>query len=244
MLSAITFLPDGIEASYSPSKQVKASSASLLFGVAAGGSGNTDLALEQMIELDPQPESAPEFRLALDQLLSASFREELKLEEIPAPSNLATHAVAFSANVVARSTEDVSTDSGTGRMVLLWDPVPQESWESNFRTIIFAKSPLETDIGSDDMIADVAWAWLTEALNNRSAKYVAAAGTATRVISRGYGALAGQSDHAELEVRASWSPVDGFVGAHLEAWQDLLCIMSGFPHLPAGVFSIDSKFAR
>ncbi len=203
-----------------------------------------DLAFEQMIELDLQPDSAPEFRLALDQLLSASFRDELKIEEIPAPSNLATHAVAFSANVIANAAEDVATDSGTGRMVLLWDPVPQESWESNFRTIIFAKSPLETDIGSDDMIADVAWAWLTESLNNRSAKYVAAAGTATRVISRGYGALAGQSDHAELEVRASWSPIGGSVGSHLEAWQDLVCIMSGFPHLPTGVFSIDSKFAR
>ena len=197
-----------------------------------------------MIEIEAQPESAPEFRLALEQLRSANFRDELKIEQIQAPSNLAQHAVAFSANVIHVHTDDVSTDLGTGRMVLLWDPVPQESWESNFRTIIFAKSPLETDIGSDDMIADVAWAWLSESLNNRSAKYVASAGTATRVISRGYGALAGQSDHAELEVRASWSPLGGSVGSHLEAWQDLVCIMSGFPHLPAGVASLDSKFAR
>lgn len=206
--------------------------------------GCRHLALDQMIEIDEQPEAAPEFRLALEQLRTASFREELKLEEIQAPSNLAQHAIAFSANVSQQSTDDVSTDSGTGRMVLLWDPVPQESWESNFRTIIFAKSPLETDIGSDDMIADIAWAWLTESLNNRSAKYLAAAGTATRVISRGYGALAGQSDHAELEVRASWSPIGGSVGSHLEAWQDLVCIMSGFPHMPVGVVSIDSRLAR
>ena len=245
MSSKITCLPVGNQNSFfssflgnSPCHWLRA------HGVATTLKTPSHLALGQMIELDSQPDSAPEFRLALEQLRSANFRDELKIEEIQAPSNLATHAVAFSANVAAPSNDDVSTDSGTGRMVLLWEPAPQESWESNFRTIIFAKSPLETDIGSDEMIADVAWAWLSESLNNRSAKYVAAAGTATRIISRGYGALAGQSDHAELEVRASWSPIGGSVGSNLEAWQDLVCIMSGFAHLPAGVVSIDSKFAR
>jgi hypothetical protein len=147
--------------------------------------------------------------------------------------------VAFSANIDAAST-DVATDLGTGRFVLLWDPDEPEPWGSRFRVITFAKSPLETDIGADEQISDVAWAWLTEALQNRHANFIAEAGTATRIISSGYGALSNQSDHAELEIRASWSPVDTNANAHLEAWQDLVCIMSGLPNLPTGVSSFAS----
>ena len=110
--------------------------------------------------------------------------------------------------------------------------------------ITFAKSPLETNIGADELISDVAWAWLTEALQNRHADYIAEAGTATRIISSGYGSLATQADHAELEVRASWSPKSYEIGQHLEAWQDLVCIMSGFAHLPQGVSSIAPRATR
>ena len=170
-------------------------------------------------------------------LRSASVREELVLEQIEAPGKLAKHEVAFSANVDASAT-DVASDLGTGRFVLLWDPEEPEPWQSRFRVITFAKSPLETDIGADEQISDVAWAWLTEALHNRQADFIAEAGTATRIISSGYGALSNQSDHAELEIRSSWSPTNTNAAAHLEAWQDLVCIMSGFPNLPAGVTSL------
>lgn len=196
-----------------------------------------------MIEIELPEGTAAEFRLAVDSLRSASIREELAIEQIPAPSKLATHAVAFAANVDSKAT-GVASDLGTGRFVLLWDPTEQESWQSRFRIICFAKSPLETDIGADEQISDVAWAWLTEALENRRAHYLAAAGTATRVISSGYGSLSGQSDHAELEMRASWSPTDTNAQSHIEAWQDLVCIMSGFPNLPAGVASLDLKNSR
>lgn len=196
-----------------------------------------------MIDLESNQEAAPEFRLAVESLRSAETRDELVIEQIEAPSNLATHAIAFAANVDA-SISDVASDLGTGRFVLLWDPSEQEAWQSRFRVITFAKSPLETNIGADEQISDVAWAWLTEALSNRHAEHVASAGTTTRVISSGYGSLAGQSDHAELEMRASWSPINTDVAAHIEAWQDLVCIMSGFPNLPAGVSSFAAKSVR
>lgn len=190
-----------------------------------------------MIDFDV-PEGAPaEFLLAMESLRSASVREELVLEQIAAPGRLAKFEIAFSANVDADAT-GVATDLGTGRFVLLWDQEEPDPWQSRFRVITFAKSPLETNIGADDMISDVAWAWLTESLNNRHAEFIAEAGTATRIISAGYGALSNQSDHAELEIRASWSPVNTRAAAHLEAWQDLVCIMSGFPNLPAGVSSL------
>ncbi len=209
----------------------------MLNGVATGGQTQRHLALSSMIEFENPANASAEFRLALDSLRSATVREELLLEQIDAPSKLATHAIAFSANVDA-DTNDVASDAGTGRFVLLWEPNEPEAWNSRFRVICFAKSPLETNIGADEQISDVAWAWLTEALANRSASNTAAAGTATRIISSGYGSLSGQSDHAELEIRASWSPTNTDAAAHLEAWQDLVCIMSGFPNLPAGVTAI------
>lgn len=192
-----------------------------------------------MIDVEIDEGAPAEFRLAVESLRAASVRDELVLRQIDAPGKLAKHEVAFSANIDAAST-DVATDLGTGRFVLLWDPEEPEPWGSRFRVITFAKSPLETDIGADEQIADVAWAWLTEALQNRHANFIAEAGTATRIISSGYGALSNQSDHAELEIRASWSPVDTNANAHLEAWQDLVCIMSGLPNLPAGVSSFAS----
>lgn len=193
----------------------------------------------KMIDVEIDEGAPAEFRLAVESLRAASVRDELVLQQIDAPGKLAKHEVAFSANVDAAST-DVATDLGTGRFVLLWDPEEPEPWGSRFRVITFAKSPLETDIGADEQISDVAWAWLTEALQNRHANFIAEAGTATRIISSGYGALSNQSDHAELEIRASWSPVDTNANAHLEAWQDLVCIMSGLPNLPAGVSSFAS----
>ncbi|CAB4626059.1 unannotated protein [freshwater metagenome] len=184
------------------------------------------------------PEGAPaEFMLAMSSLKNAATRDELIIEQIAAPGRLAKFEIAFSAQVDATAA-GVSSDLGTGRFILLWDEQEPEPWQSKFRVITFAKSPLETNIGADELISDVAWAWLTESLENRNAAYIAEAGTATRIISSGYGALSNQSDHAELEIRASWSPTNTNAAAHLEAWQDLVCIMSGLPNLPAGVSSL------
>ncbi len=194
-----------------------------------------------MIDFEPQETASAEFRLALETLRNAKIRDELIVEEILAPPKLATHSIAFSASIAAPAIKDVSTDLGTGRFVLLWEPEAQDGWSSRFRVICFAKSPLETNIGADESVSDVSWAWLTEALDNRRAAFSAAAGTATRIISSGYGSLAGQSDHAELEMRASWSPTTVMAASHLEAWQDLVCIMSGFPHLPAGVAELNLR---
>jgi hypothetical protein len=194
------------------------------------------------MEISITPDASAEFIAAVEAIRNAEVREEIHLKQIEEPDKLATHAIAFSAHII----EDLATpaDAGTGRFVLLWEPEMQESWGSRFRVVCFAKSPLETNIGADELGSDIAWAWLTDALSNRQAEYSNAAGTATRIISSGYGSLATQADHAELEVRASWSPKSYEIGQHLEAWQDLVCIMSGFAHLPQGVSSISSRAGR
>jgi hypothetical protein len=181
-----------------------------------------------VIEFEPQDGVAPEFALALTSLQGLEVRPELEVTEIAAPAGLAAHAIAFNCDVKP-SESHTKLDLGTGRLVLLWDQEPQESWGSRFRIIIFAKSPLETDIGSEDESTGISWLWLKDALEVLGASYSAEAGTTTRVISSGFGALANQSDHAELEMRASWSPSDTNIGPHILAWQNLICMMSGYP---------------
>lgn len=184
-----------------------------------------------MLELSDVKETAAEFQLAVMSLRQATIREDLNITEIPSPDKLARHSIALSANVGVDA-HQMSADQGTGRFVLLNSDQPQEGWGGNFRIICFAKSPLETDIGQDEMITDVCWAWLMDALRVRGANFENEAGTITRIISQGFGSIAGQSDHAELELRASWTPTGSNYASHLEAWQDLLCMMSGLPPEP------------
>lgn len=181
-----------------------------------------------MVDFLAQEGVTAQFAVALQSIEAATTRAEVSLIEIEAPTGLATYSVAFSCDIKPTN-EHQKIDLGTGRFVLLWDTEPQESWGSNFRIIIYAKSPLETDIGSEDSSTGITWSWLSDALDHLNAGYCAEAGTTTRVISRGFGALSAQSDHAELELRASWSPTDSNIGSHLEAWQNLICMMSGFP---------------
>ena len=192
-----------------------------------------------MIEFDIDSESAQEFISASQTLKFATMRDGLEVSQIASPQNLAASSIAFAANMQDESA-GVHGDLGTGRFILLHEPQEQEQWGGSFRIICFVKSPLETDLGSEEMISDVSWDWLTEALTRHGAEYAHAAGTATRIISSGFGSLAGQSDHAELEMRASWSPIGSDISRHFEAWQDLVCIMSGLPSVAEQIGNLRS----
>lgn len=187
-----------------------------------------------MLTLDSDASWPAKFRAGLvgvDQLVP---RSEISLQQIAAPQRLAEAAVAFSALVESGgegNTHDLAeaAGAGVGRLVLFYDSVPQEGWEGNFRAVCYVKSPLESEIGRDELIADVAWSWLTDALEARGAHYGAIAATTTRILSRGFGELLGQTDHSELEIRASWSPLDGSLAAHVAAFLDLLGHAAALP---------------
>jgi hypothetical protein len=175
-----------------------------------------------------------EFAAASDSLRRVDVRKELNIEEIPAPTGLAPYSIALAADVApARHGRD--SDLGTGRFVLLYDPAAPDEWGGRFRVVCFAQAPLETDIGLDPFLADVTWSWLIDALDERGADYSAASGTATKVISTGFGELARQGDGAQIELRASWTPGGFDMGAHAAAWGDLVCMLAGIPPLPDGV---------
>ncbi|MFC4244488.1 DUF3000 domain-containing protein [Gryllotalpicola reticulitermitis] len=175
-----------------------------------------------------------EFTAALDSIKGAVIRPELVLSPISAPGQLAPEAYALAADV-SPSRHGADSDLGTGRFILLHDPSEPEEWGGRFRVVCFAQAPLETDIGLDPFLADVTWSWLIDALDSRGAGYRSASGTATKIISTGFGELARQGDGAQIELRASWTPSDVDLGAHVEAWGDLVCMLAGIPPTAEGV---------
>ena len=174
-------------------------------------------------------ENLPEaFKLAVESISSVAFREELTVRQIDSPSGVAPYSYALAADVLIAEHEHES-QHGTGRFILLYDPAEPESWGGPFRVVAFAQAPLEAEIGLDPFLANVAWSWLTDALTIREADYFNASGTATRILSTGFGQLADAGEGAQIELRASWSPASPQMGEQAEAWGELLCMLAGLP---------------
>lgn len=188
-----------------------------------------------------EPEDVPqEFTDAVAAVRAANLRDELVVSEIPAPAQLAPHALALSADVRPNA-HGTDSELGTGRFIILYDPNEPPSWHGRFRIVCFAQAPLETEIGLDPFLTDVAWSWLVDALDARDAKYTAASGTATRILSTGFGELADQGDGAQIELRASWTPLESSVSAHVEGWAELLCMLAGLPPTTEGVTLLSAR---
>lgn len=167
------------------------------------------------------------------------FRDDLLVREIAAPNGLAPHTIAVAGDV--RSDADgVESPYGTGRLVLMHDPDEPAPWNGPWRIVCFAQAPLEPEIGTDPLLADVAWAWLTDALKSRRAGFHSASGTATKTLSKGFGSLATEGDGAQIELRASWSP-EGAIGPHVEAWAELVCMLAGLPPGSEGIAMLGSR---
>lgn len=186
------------------------------------------------MSVSPVADPAVIFAALIASVEGAVLREELVVTAIPAPTGLAPYAHALAADVnPARHADD--SDLGTGRLILLFDPAAPEGWGGTMRIVCLAQAPLENDIGLDPFVADVAWSWLTDALAERGARYTAVSGTATRILSTGYGELAEQGSGAQIELRASWTPLGNDLTAHIEGWAELLCMVAGYPPIPEGV---------
>ncbi|MFC5177937.1 DUF3000 domain-containing protein [Nocardioides taihuensis] len=186
----------------------------------------------------------PEFREAVARLHAARLRPEVLCEEMPAPQRIAPHAAALSADVTVDD-----TDVGTGRIILLHDPAGNDAWNGTFRIVGYARAEIELELITDPMLAAVAWSWLVEALDAHGAAFTAASGTVTRVATESFGGMADEAGTAQIEVRASWTPVvdeDAAlavpdIAAHVEAWGELLCTAAGLPPVPEGVTAMPSR---
>lgn len=186
------------------------------------------------------------FTQAISRLREFSARPELIVEEVPAPTRLAPHAVALSGEVVPSYLTEDDDPVATGRFVLLHDPSGPEPWEGTWRAVTYAKAEMEPEVGQDPLAGQAGWSWLTEAVESAELNWTAPAGTVTCVTSESFGALIDREPSVELEIRASWTPVlsadlaeaaDQLAG-HLGAWGDLLCTLAGLPPLPEGVVAL------
>lgn len=172
---------------------------------------------------------------------AAVLRADLAVREIPAPTGLAPDAIALAGDV--RPDGDGESPYGSGRFILLHDPEEPVAWDGAWRIVCLAQAPLEPEIGVDPVLAEVAWSWLVDALAAHNAQHHAAAGTATKTISKGFGTLAQEGDGAQIEVRASWSP-DGDLTAHVEAWAEFVCMLAGLPPGSEGIEVFGARRSR
>lgn len=181
-----------------------------------------------------------QFSAALADLRAAVLRPEVKLTEVPAPSRIAPYAVALTADVLQTAHDEDAL--ATGRFVLLHDPSEPEPWGGGWRAVTYARAEMEPEMATDPVLGDAGWSWLVDALESHGVDYAAEAGTVTRVVSESYAGLADRPASVEMEIRASWTPLDPTeIAAHLQAWSDVLCAIGGLPPLPEGVVALPGR---
>ncbi len=178
------------------------------------------------------------FARAAGALREVRLRPEIHLEEIPAPARIAPHSLALSGEVLRAGADEPLAD---GRFVVLYDPAEPEAWEGAWRVVTFARASMEAELGTDPLLGEVGWSWLTDAIHANGAGFRALGGTVTRVVSESFAGLSDREPEIELEVRASWSPTDPDLGEHLGIWSELLCTIAGLPPLPAGVTALPGQ---
>jgi hypothetical protein len=165
----------------------------------------------------------------------ASARDDIELEDWPAPKRLAAHAVALAATAFRDGEE-----AGEGKLMLLYDPAGQDGWTGTFRIVVQVSADVDEEMAADPLLGEVGWSWLTDALELHAPGYAGPSGTVTRVITEGYGAKSDDPPSTGFELRASWCPaddgdVDEIAGA-VVAWCDLLASAVGLP--AAGTLAI------
>jgi hypothetical protein len=187
------------------------------------------------VENQTTPEAVPaRFTEALESIRAAEFPPQATLEEIPAPARAAPFAVALEAAFPA----DADSDAASASFVLLHQPGGHVVWDGDFRIVTVAKAELEAELGSDPFVAEVAWSYLTESLELRSATTTNLAGTVTRTVSESFGALKPRGTAVGVEVRASWTPAGPDISGQLTAWLEFLAKLGGIELLPAGVVQL------
>jgi hypothetical protein len=170
-------------------------------------------------------------------------RDDLEIEDWPAPKRLARHAAALAATAYRDGQE-----AGSAKLMLLHDPAGQDGWTGTFRVVVQVHADVEEEMAADPMLGEVGWSWLTDALDLHAPGYGAPSGTVTRVITEGYGAKSDEPPSTAFELRASWCPageeLDDEIGGAVIAWCDLLAAAAGLPAQPPGTRALGRRGQR
>jgi hypothetical protein len=186
---------------------------------------------------------APAFERLVDQLRTFTPRSEVALIEVPAPQKLATFAFAFSADVSNGLLAEEENEIANGRFVLLHEPGGQATWDGEFRCVTFVSADLDSVMQEDPLLPEVGWSWFLESLERNQCVFNAPSGTVTRVSSASFGKLSPRNDDAEIEIRASWTPIitePQELMKHVESWCNLISEVAGLPPVPEGISAISS----
>ncbi|HTR91950.1 MAG TPA: DUF3000 family protein [Trebonia sp.] len=202
-------------------------------GAAADGTGfaATDSAPSEATDSAAFAAAVAALEAARDAL--TEVRDDLEIEDWPAPKRLAPYAIALEATAYRDGQE-----AGSAKLMLLHDPAGQDGWTGTFRVVVQVHADVEEEMAADPMLGEVGWSWLTDALDLHAPGYGAPSGTVTRVITEGYGGKADEPPSTAFELRASWCPddeqLDDELGGAVFAWCDLLAAAAGLPAQPPG----------
>ena len=131
----------------------------------------------------------PPFTQVCDVIKQTTWHHDLTVREIPAPTRIAKDSMAIEA-VVSHDGEEI----GSGRLIVLHQPFWEEAWEGDYRLVTMSRAGVDHQIATDPLLGEVAWSWLTDALDQRKTTYRAAAGTTTAVLSHSFGQIAGDPE--------------------------------------------------
>jgi hypothetical protein len=187
------------------------------------------------------------FERLIDLLRTVTPRAELTLTEVPPPQKLATFSFAFSVDVSNGLLGDQEDEIANGRFVLLHEPGGQATWDGEFRCVTFVSADVDPIMQEDPLLPEVGWSWFLESLESSNCAYNNPSGTVTRVSSASFGKLSPRSNEAEIEIRASWSPIvedSREIINHIVSWCNLISEVAGLSPVPEGVSAISSSRRR
>ncbi len=188
---------------------------------------------------DAEPE---QFREAVAAMNAAEVRPEIELGPIRPPQRLAPYSYALGAEV-RRPEPDIiperSEGDAFGRLILLHDPDGADAWDGTMRLVAYVQADLDPTEAVDPLLPEVAWSWLVESLQDRTEHHTALGGTVTATTSVRYGDISGPPRAHQLEMRASWTATTLALGAHVQAFCEVLEHAAGLP--PVGVTDLSSR---
>ncbi len=168
------------------------------------------------------------FDLALERVRALTYRPEFSVVEAPGPARLAPHSYAQTVDV-----EVEGMPVGSGRLVILHDPVGQPSWNGSLRIVSYVDANIDMEVAADPMLPEVGWSWLLEALADSPVAAEAVGGTVTAVGSQSFGVMKDRAPEGRLQIRASWTPLSmDDLPDHAHAWALLVAFACGLPTNP------------
>ena len=186
-------------------------------------------------------EPAP-FREAVAAMNAVTARPEIELGPIRPPQRLAPFSYALGAEVKHPDVDIVperSEGDAFGRLILLYDPEGSDAWDGTIRLVAYIQADLDSHEAIDPLLPEVAWSWLSAALDSHTAQMTALGGTVTATTSVRYGDISGPPRAHQLELRASWTAMTPDVGSHVQAFCDVLEHAAGLP--PTGITDLSSR---